>query len=493
MNPYLAIMSKGLKMHKNKIIAPIAIDFGAKKTGVYYAQYPQLTNINDIKKFGAIFGQELEYSKDNTPLLRKRTANRHTRRKYDRLKFAKRLTVLILKEYFHFPVENHTQAISFLLNRRGFSRIDGDFNREHFKEFPKKVFEELPEDVKSFFVQENLNQSEENIDIFQSFENLINDPESKNLEKIYNELHKTNKEIKKETVYFEYVKKIKESARNRIEGFILSEEKRHKYKLSKTNKWIIEKLIKNGATSLIQLCQNSSINLLEHLNKINTNSSNLKQLAELSIDQEQKNTKNSIWNFQIEKFDLSKEENKDSFNSDSNNYLKTHLHHFSYVIYKIHEEKQSGARHRSKFFEEIKKLLNSQNFEQRKSQNCFKHRYFEKFLKEIDKHPNLNRDKIYKLICHISNFELKPLRSYFNDKNYKNRNDKFDNKKLSRLFRIWFLKHWRVTMEKDGQKKVENYKKIKEEWKKYGDEDNVIDFWLKIDPVFNYTSLPEYD
>jgi hypothetical protein len=32
--------------------------------------------------------------------------------------------MIILKEYFGFPAEKHTQAIGFLMNRRGFSFLE---------------------------------------------------------------------------------------------------------------------------------------------------------------------------------------------------------------------------------------------------------------------------------------------------------------------------------------------------------------------------------
>jgi hypothetical protein len=58
----------------SKIISPIAIDMGAKNTGVYYAKYERGTTFENIKKHG----QVLVYG-NYTPLLKDRTSNRHVR------------------------------------------------------------------------------------------------------------------------------------------------------------------------------------------------------------------------------------------------------------------------------------------------------------------------------------------------------------------------------------------------------------------------------
>ena len=461
---------------KNHIIAPIAIDFGAKKTGIYYAKYPKSIRYTDIKKKGKISGQELEY-KHYTLLLKDRTSHRHSRRRYDRLQFAKRLIMLILTKYFQFPAEKHTQAIGFLMNRRGFTRIDGDFNREYFKTFPKKAWDELPKAVQEKLKQEN---PQDSVNILNSFDQLTNAPEMDDLKSVCEELKDKNKKIKADLVYYSYADKIKKSAKKRIKGETLNETKKEKNKLSQTNKWIIEKLVNDGASSLNGLCSNKNdCNLLDFINNLDKNSSDLKQLSQLSFDEKKQSVKNSIWNFNIENFNLTKEEENSSFDSEDD--LKTHLHHLCYAVYKVYDERTSGSIHRSKFFEEIKKLLNGEK-------NC-KHKYFKKFLSAIDDDSQrLNREDIFKLIGHISNFELKPLRAYFNDLDYKT-GDKWDNQKLSKIFSRWCLKLWRVTEDKDGNKKVCDYNTLKKLWQKQTNKDNVIDFWLKTDPAL---TIPPY-
>ena len=464
-------------MTNKKIISPIAIDFGAKKSGVYYAKYPQFSHYSKIQAFG----QELEFDK-YTALLKDRTSNRHTRRRYQRLKFVKRLISVILKEHFQFPAEDHLQAIGFLLNRRGFSSIDGEFNREYFKKFPKKSYEAFPDAVKKLFEYEDLDK--ETIDISEKFEELTNHSDLNTLKQVYEKLYKKNKSIAKEIIYFDYLKKIKESSKKRIKDIQIQETKTEKKKLSKTSQWIIDRLSKElNIRELQELCkQKKPINFLNYLNQKEKDSLILKQLSKLSFETEQKKAKASIWNFKCDTFDLTKEEKNETFNSESKG-IKTHLQHFCYAIYKVYDEKVSGALHRSKFFEDIEKCLNTNKQNPQK----LKHQYFKHFLQEIDKHPQLDRDKIYKLICHISNFELRTLRAYFNNKSYKDGKDVLDIKKLKSIFNIWILKHWRVTQSKDGQKKLVQYKDLKTKWKSH--KNHVIDFWLKTDPIL---TIPPY-
>ena len=466
-----------MNVTNKQIISPVAIDFGAKKSGVYYAKYPRFSHYSKIQAFG----QELKFDK-YTALLKDRTANRHTRRRYQRLKFVKRLMSVILKEHFKFPVEDHLQAIGFLLNRRGFSRIDGEFNREHFKKFPQKSYEAFPEEVKKFFEYENLN--EESTDISEKFEELINQPDINELKKIHEKLDKEKASISKEMVYFNHLKKIKEASKKRMKDIKVQETGKEKNKLSQTSQWIIDRLAKeNKMSELQELCKEKKpINFLDYLNQQEKDSLILKQLSKLSFELQHKKAKASIWNFKYDTFDLTKEEENENFNSESKG-IKTHLQHFCYAIYKVHDEKESGALHRSKFFEDIEKCLNTDKNPPQK----LKHQYFKYFLQAIDKHPQLNRDKIYKLICHISNFELRPLRAYFNNKSYKNGKDALDIKKLTNIFNIWILKHWRVTKSKDSQKKVDQYKDLKTEWKSH--KNHLIDFWLKTDPIL---TIPPY-
>ena len=190
---------------QTKIISPIAIDMGAKNTGVYYAKYERDSSFEEIEKQG----QVLVYDK-YTPLLKERTANRHVRRGYQRSKLAKRLLVLILENYFEFPAKQHTQAIGFLLNRRGFTFLDEAYSKEHLANFPDEAWNELSDKVKNLLGDEKENIADELM-------RLATDSPKKittifdSIQKIegYKDFHRKDKKISKEFVYFDYVEKNK--------------------------------------------------------------------------------------------------------------------------------------------------------------------------------------------------------------------------------------------------------------------------------------------
>lgn len=107
-------------MTKKLTFSPIAIDLGAKNSGVYMPHYSYGDCLNDIKDKRAY-----TLTLNNLTLMMvDRTAARHQRRGYDRKQMSKRLTRLALMNGFNFDFDKHQEAISFLLNRRG--RILGD-------------------------------------------------------------------------------------------------------------------------------------------------------------------------------------------------------------------------------------------------------------------------------------------------------------------------------------------------------------------------------
>ena len=100
-----------------KWISPIAIDLGAKNTGVYYTHYKVGSGLGDIQKDGKVY--QLEKDK-YTLLMASRTAQRHQRRGFDRRQLVKRLSKLIWEKHFHLEWDKDIQpSVSFLLNRRG--------------------------------------------------------------------------------------------------------------------------------------------------------------------------------------------------------------------------------------------------------------------------------------------------------------------------------------------------------------------------------------
>lgn len=107
-----------------KIISPIAIDMGAKNTGVYLNHFEPgedpTTSGNKIGKTIVIDGNKITWSQVS------RTQTRHQIRNNKRRKLAKRLLRLILTEEYGLALENGKQLefLMGLLNRRGYNRIE---------------------------------------------------------------------------------------------------------------------------------------------------------------------------------------------------------------------------------------------------------------------------------------------------------------------------------------------------------------------------------
>ena len=108
---------------QTKIISPIAIDMGAKNTGVYLNHFVQgedpTTSGNIAGKTIVIDSSSITWSQVN------RTQKRHQVRNNKRRKLAKRLLKLILeKEYDVNPDLKQSEYLNGLLNRRGYNRIE---------------------------------------------------------------------------------------------------------------------------------------------------------------------------------------------------------------------------------------------------------------------------------------------------------------------------------------------------------------------------------
>ena len=151
-----------------------------------------------------------------------------------------------------------------------------------------------------------------------------------------------------------------------------------------------------------------------------------------------------------------------------------------------------------------------------KKKLCYLDRFCRKLQKDELKNENviIKVNDLHKLICHLSNLELKPLRKYFNNKGHKTV-DYWDESRLAEKFENWILREWRVNFQKDKKKaegKVGDYKKLKCKWAELGLKDNLsqknkkrwrtlkdqwatkhkgklIDFWLKTDPFY---TIPPY-
>ncbi len=457
-------------MKNNKVISPISLDVGAKFTGVYYAKYPKKTNMDQIEKQGEvlIYNKKDDENKKHdekhyTILLKNRTAKRHQRRGQDRLRFAKRLFVVILEKYFHFSTHEHQQAIGFFLNRRGFTYLDQDFSRKHLNDIPDQSWEIFKEQIKNIpEVGEKLTKE----NLANKIDELTNS-EPERIEAIW-------KQLEEKIDYYKSLNNLKELTKPGMD--LPPSPSKKKNNNNEISRWILKEVTEKYNIpffkDVLEKDKNNSIDIKQYLSQ--ESEQNRKSIADL-LSIEENNLKELKWNFKPYSFDIDKNQEK----LDEND-VNTHLHHLCFAFCKINEEMKSGARHRSKFFEEIKYDL--------KNLQDHSHLYLKKFGTSITEHNNLDIDKLYHLICHVSNFELKPLRAYFNSKAHKD-GDQWDLEQLTRITSKWFLKYWRVTESKDGKNKLDKYHELRQAWKEHIDKDDIIKFWLATEPVL---TIPPY-
>ena len=456
-------------------ISPIAIDLGAKNTGVYFAHYQADSNLADIERLGRVYSLE----KDKyTLLMTNRTATRHQRRGFNRRQMAKRLFKLIWCKHFHLPWDdNIQQTISFLMNRRGFSFLTEEYESEVLRNFPEEAFAELPDSIKKEFKKEFENENS-SYDLASKLAEWANQG-AERTKILFDAMDKGPKRIRRDLAIIGKTKKLREYCSLRMSDNDIPGEK--KPNLSRLPSWILKEWDKSGVIGLPATPSDNNIDLVAYLN--GEDKTTAKRIFDTLPDYtpKEKDLKKSVWyrkkaNFELEKADFDKDEKPD---------ISVHLHHLAFALHKINEELTSGGRHRSKYFEEVKGVLENRSHT---------HVYLKDFCKKLQagSFAPLNPEKLLKLIGNLSNLELKPLRKYFNDKSHQG-DDYWDEARICTLFERWILREWRVNPEKNKDKGIGqagDYKQLCNNWKKHkGHHGSVIDFWLTTEPCL---TVPPY-
>lgn len=137
------------------LIFPIALDLGAKTTGVYATCYPAGSHIEELNndkhfKVGLVAKTPEVKDKGYKVLQTSRTEKRHARRCRTRNSQAKRLLMLILESVYQFPADRHREAINHFMNRRGFTYLESQVNGneldvidpEYLADFAQRLYEE---------------------------------------------------------------------------------------------------------------------------------------------------------------------------------------------------------------------------------------------------------------------------------------------------------------------------------------------------------------
>ena len=457
---------------KKEIISPIAIDLGAKNTGVFFAHYEAGSRLDQIGKSGKVYQLD---GNSYTYLMVDRTAKRHQKRGYDRRQMAKRLFRLIWEKHFKFSWDRDVQqTISFLLNRRGFSYLT--------EEYDPAVLQEMPKEAKKLICDVLKLPLSNGPNFHELLMEWTNEGESS--------VGKKYQAIEKETDKFKEVKG--EIGRINALSKYCAPEQGSNRKPKKPVK-VSQDLLKKWKSAGIQGLPDTSENWVDIANYLDEKSPASKKKIHASLQstgyldslkQEQKRLEGTVWGFDPVKFELDEFEKVDESEEGNGDdeVVKIHLRHFSFALHKTLNELQSGGRHRSKYFEEIGNVLNGKKH---------KEKYLKKFCGKLQsgEYKPLTVETLTHLLGHVSNLELKPLRKYFNDKKHRGK-DYWDEPRLNKLVARWMMKEWRVG-EKDGDKADDSanfsYKNLKEKWK--GKKGSVVDFWLKTDPRF---TIPPY-
>lgn len=136
-------------MSHGHLIAPLALDLGASKTGVFTAIYTANTDLAAFSKSTSKTAFVADIDKNGYTLLQTgRTANRHAIRGRTRNKQAKKLLTLMLDAVYRFPVEKHREAISHLMNRRGFTYLESQIDNDKLDSLEAEIRDELIQELK---------------------------------------------------------------------------------------------------------------------------------------------------------------------------------------------------------------------------------------------------------------------------------------------------------------------------------------------------------
>ena len=505
-------VGKGVYMSKESVISPIAIDLGAKYTGAYLAHYKAYSTLDKIEKEGKVYQLE----KDNyTLLMEGRTAKRHQRRGHDRRQMVKRLFKLIWEKGFDLPWnQDIQQTISFLLNRRGFSFLTEEYDAEILSRFPKEAYKLLPKGL-----QIKANEDGE-YDFASALTEWAEEGETE-VKKLFDGINKKPKQIRNRLFLIGKTKKLKEYCDKRQSSNIIPDE--NKKNLENLSKWVWDEWQDSGVHGLdetfvakdqnngseIKWKNPTSFNLVTYLNQNSPKVAGriLDSLPDISKEKE---LKDSIWYFRAEDFKLEDKDftspeppAKNATKKEREDYEKAvfawdqlHLQHLAFALHKILDELQSGGRYRSKYFDEVKEVLeNKRTRGSKKDGSPVGEDYIDRFCKKLHKkeYNPFTTDTLSKLIAHLSNLELKPLRKYFNDKKHK-KGDVWEEKRLSNIFKNWIFHEWRVNLEKDkpkSQGEKGDYKKLRKKWNEYTKQKpgKVLDFFLETDPFY---TIPPY-
>ena len=377
--------------------SPIAIDLGAMHTGVFMAQYEPYVQLKDIEDFSL---RTLTLDKYQV-LMVDRTARRHQRRGYDRKQLAKRLLKLILENYFCFNMEEHQQAISFLINRRG-RILGGDFDPQLLRKFPEEIY----------VMMKKIDPAKTN--------KLIG--ETKLIGGCYDLTYRMN-DLVEEAYRSQDGRKDIEELRDFISGYVwLKKDCRDEKKRIEGERKGIEKE-KDKADERLGKADEDEEALAKKTEELSS-------YASLEINP---------FNFKAKYSEPITENNKTA--KEKKEWYAYLLWNICQIFAETVEELKTGHTLRSIYHKQIKEDLKQATNKTINSHHPIANQLATladaiKNQKSFGPNPDERLDRFANLIGHISNIQLRGLRKYFNNKNCK-KGDEWDPVKLDTMYRGW--------------------------------------------------------
>ncbi|MCX7820196.1 MAG: type II-B CRISPR-associated RNA-guided endonuclease Cas9/Csx12 [Brevinematales bacterium] len=146
--------------------------------------------------------------------------------------------------------------------------------------------------------------------------------------------------------------------------------------------------------------------------------------------------------------------------------LERFYNKFIGTISQFYDEMSGGAKHRKKYFEEIKTVIYNSNP-----------------LDEIFRGSKIDEKKFFKIVAHISNFPLRVLRKYFNDKKMKD-GGYWDDKRLKKIF-LREVRSWHTSGNNELKKRRKRLISLLTDPNK-----GILEFWFELDPI---ETIPPYE
>ena len=467
---------------KSSITSPIAIDLGAKNTGVFFAHYQTGSTLSKVGQSTSGKVYCLPNDGKFTYLMKNRTASRHQKRSLDRRQMAKRLFKLIW-ESLDLPWDDDVdvqKTLSFLLNRRGFTRPDEAYDRDDLRD--------MPDGAKWQLIKLGLGESDDERGADAILDDLVfGGPDV--VKDAYEAIAKKTLPYRKAKDDFKCTQALDRYCSEKTADKTRKQARNRLRRVSKDvfGRWMKDGIIKSSPQDAIK--GKALFNVADWLDAGgNARMKTIREAIGASDDLGMAKARmvgieKTKWGFAPSDFTLNKFHNRTSVDKETEEEVRWHLHHFAFALQNVRNEMESGGRPRNRYFDEVGAVLKNWDIKKPGPVSAFCRK-----LRDEKKYKHLNEDNLARLIGHISNLELKPLRKYFNDPAHEGKGY-WDESRLEGIVANWMFEEWRV--KEDDRLKADgaefSYSKLRMLWKEKPQ--GVVAFWLDTDP--NYT-IPPY-